>query len=145
VQLPITIGLHRSHFIAVLIGVTAGAASLVVLLFPGPGMVQGAILLAIWGVALLAWRHCSPKFPAIRLERDGRVSIIHTDDQEFVVAELLPGATAHPLLTVLRLKTAAGGVYPLILTGDSLAADDFRRLRIFLRWRANFSALDDDA
>jgi toxin CptA len=145
VQLPITIGLHRSRFIDVFVAGSAGLASLFVLLFPCAVLIRWGLLLTIWSIALVARRQCSLKFSAIRLERDGQLSVILATDQEFTVAELLPGATVHPWLTVLRLKTGEGCVFPLLLSGDSLSADDFRRLRVFLRWRADFSGRADDA
>ena len=144
-QLPITIGLHRSLFIAAFVVGCAMLGSLIVLVFPCPTLIQGGLLLALWSIALLAWRQVSPKFSAIRLERDGRLSLIHVTSREFTDAELLPEATVHPWLTVLRLKAEDGRVLPLLLSGDSLSADDFRRLRIFLRWRADFSGRADDA
>jgi len=64
-------------------------------------------------------------------------------DGDFVPAQLLPGAAVHPWLTVLRLRNAAGRVCVLCLTVDSLKKEDFRRLRVFLRWRADFSGADD--
>ncbi|MFZ2267011.1 MAG: protein YgfX [Azonexus sp.] len=144
-QLPITIGLHRSRLIDAFIGLGAGLASLCILFFPRSTLLQAVLLLALWSLALLAWRQCSPRFSAIRLERDGRVSVRCTADQEFSVAELLPGATVHPWLSVLRLQISDGAIYPLVLAGDSLNADAFRRLRVFLRWRADFSGRGDDA
>lgn len=41
-----------------------------------------------------------------------------------------------PLLTVLNLRlSGAGGRRSLIVTPDALGADEFRRLRVWLRWR----------
>jgi len=140
VQLPITIGLHRSRFIDTFILVVALLASLAILAFPRHLAVQATLLLVVWGIVLRALRQCSRMFSAIRLESDGRVSVISLGGNEFSVAELLPGATVHPWLTVLRLKTTENRILPLILAADSLEANDFRRLRVFLRWRADFSA-----
>ncbi len=39
-----------------------------------------------------------------------------------------------PLLTVLRLQLNRGGQVTLTLLPDSLTRDDFRRLRIILKW-----------
>ena len=144
-QLPITIGLHRSRFIVAFVFVVALLASLAILAFPRQVIIQAMLLLAVWGFALQAWHRSSPIFSAIRLASDGLISVRCLGDDEFSVVELLPGATVHPWLTVLRLKTEENRILPLILTTDSLAADDFRRLRVFLRWRADFSAPDGAA
>lgn len=61
------------------------------------------------------------------------------------MAELMPSAIVHPWLTVVRLKTDGGGMCRLIATVDNLDREDFRRLRVFLRWQADFSVPDDDA
>lgn len=144
-QLPITIGLHRSRFIDAFVVGGAVLASLLVPVFPCATLMQWGLLLTIWSIALVARRQCSLKFSAIRLETDGQLSVTLGADQEFTVAELLPDATVHPWLTVLRLKTAEGHVSSLLLSGDSLDANDFRRLRVFLRWRADFSGRGGDA
>lgn len=61
------------------------------------------------------------------------------------MAELMPGAIVHPWLTVVRLKTDGGRMCTLIATVDNLEREDFRRLRVFLRWQADFSVRGDDA
>lgn len=144
-QLPMTIGLRRSRLIDGFVGLCGLLASLVILAFPRSALVQGGLLLLIWGLVLLSWSRCSPRLSAIRLEREGGLSIALVGEPEWATAALLPGATVHPWLTVLRLKTLEGRIFPLVLVGDSLDAADFRRLRVFLRWRAEFSVGDDDA
>lgn len=144
-QLPIIIGLHRSRLIDLFVGICAGLASLAVVCFPVSFLLQGALLSGVWGIALLAWRQCSPKLSAIRLELDGQVSIQLSGESEFLLAELLPGAHVHPWLTIFRLKTGTGDTLPLVVASDSLCPEDFRRLRVFLRWRADFSGRGDAA
>lgn len=48
-------------------------------------------------------------------------------------------------MTVVKLKTEEACSKALIATVDSLNRQDFRRLRVFLRWQADFSAPNDDA
>ena len=144
-QFPITIGLRRSRFLdAGLIMVTL-LASGVTLKFPQTIAIQLLILAAIWVVMGVAWRQLSPKLSKIRLERSGRVSVIRRGESEFSSADFLPGATVHPWLTLLRLKTGAGDTCILIAAVDSLKRQDFRRLRVFLRWQADFNVSNDDA
>lgn len=144
-QLPITIGLHRSLLLDTFVGGCALLASAGVLFFPRATIVQTSILAFVWLVAILAWRQLRPKYSAIRLERDGQLSVSRPGEQEFSSANLLAGATVHAWLTVVRLKTGKGACTPLILAVDSVNPDDFRRLRVFLRWRVDFSASNDDA
>jgi toxin CptA len=143
VQFPITIGLRRSRFIDGGLGLVTLLASLMVLGFPQPLVTQWLLGGVIWICAVLTGWQLTPKFVAIRLERDGQVFIAHRDG-EFLAAEMLPGATVHPWLTVLRLKTEENGACRLIATVDSLNRQDYRRLRVFLRWQADFSGLNDD-
>jgi len=142
VQFPITIGLHRSRFLV-------GAFVLLVLLtIPVLVFLQrstaifAAIPLLLAVLFAWLWRYRQPCCPVIRLEANGAISLL-SGDGEFAAAQLLPGATVHPWLTVLRLRSAAGCVCILCLTVDSLKREDFRRLRVFLRWRADFSGVDD--
>lgn len=63
----------------------------------------------------------------------------------FVATRLLPGASVHPWLVIVRLEIESGQQSTLIAAVDSLKRNDFRRLRTFLRWQADFSASADDA
>lgn len=143
-QFPITIGLHRSHFLDAFVVLSALLASSAAFIFPVSAPIQTAILFMICLFSALAWHHLTPQFTAIRLEYSGEISILRTESPEFAPTEILPGATVHPWLTVLRLKVAGKSPIALIVTVDSLKAVDFRRLRLFLRWRADFSGLNDD-
>lgn len=144
-QLPITIGLHRSHLLDSLVFLSALLASLVVIAFPQAMVFQGAVLLAVWRCSVHAWRRLSPQCTAIHLERTGHLSVALAGREEFSMVELMPGAIVHPWLTVARLKTDGGRMCTLIATVDNLEREDFRRLRVFLRWQADFSVPDDGA
>lgn len=143
-QLPITIGLHRSRLLDSLVFLSALLASLVVIAFPQAMVMQGAMLLAVWYCAAHTWRRLSPQCAAIHLERTGNLSVALAGMEEFSMAELMPSAIVHPWLTIARLKTDGGRVCVLIATIDNLETEDFRRLRVFLRWQADFSVPNDD-
>ena len=144
-QFPIIIGLHRSRFLDFGLGCIVLLASVVIFAFPQSAAIQLLIITATWVTAGIAWRQLSPKCSAIRLERSGQVSVVRHGENEFSLAELLPGATVHPWLTVFRLKTEFSKTCTMVATVDSLKRQDFRRLRVFLRWQADFNALNDDA
>jgi toxin CptA len=145
VQFPIVIGLHRSRFLGATLVAVAALACVVTLASPWLPAVRGASLAAIVIVAGLAWRRLAPGLSAIRLEQTGQIFLAATSNSAFVEAELLAGATVHPWLTVIRLKTAEQGKHMLIAAVDSMKPEDFRRLRVFLRWRAEFSGPVGDA
>jgi toxin CptA len=141
VQFPITIGLRRSRFPAVVLLALALLASLVALFFPRSLPLRVALLLAIWGIALWAWRRLALPLAALRLEADGGIQVAG-ERQDFLPATILPGATVHPWLTVLRLELADGRRCALLVTTGTTSPDEFRRLRVFLRWRACFRRPD---
>lgn len=144
-QFPITIGLRRSRFLDLLVVLSALLASGAILLWPLAIAIQLPVLLATWSLAALAWRRLTPQFSALRLERCGRISVVSDTGAQFAPARLLPGASVHPWLTIIRLEMESGQQSALIAAVDSLKEDDFRRLRVFLRWQADFNASADDA
>jgi hypothetical protein len=144
VQLPITIGLHRSRILDVLIFIFALIGSGANLAFSIKPLIQFVLLILVWAVSALAWRQLSTQVSQLRLGRNGEIALLRAGSDVFEAANIMSAATVHPWLTVFYLKTAAGPAYTLIVTVDSLKADNFRRLRVFLRWRADFSVPDDD-
>jgi len=146
VQFPITIGLHRSRLIDLCLLFVALLASLATLGFPQTvTSIKPGVFATIWIAAALAWWQLSPKIAVVRLERSGQVFIDRNGRSEFLPAKILPGATVHPWMTVVRLKTEDGCSSQLIATVDSLNQQDFRHLRVFLRWQADFSEPNDAA
>lgn len=137
-QFPITIGLRRSRLQEAVLLALALLASLAALFFPRPWSSRAALLLAVWGIGLWAWRRLRPPLATLRLETDGSVQVAD-EGRDFLPATILPGATVHPWLTVLRLELADGRRCALLVTAGVMSSDEFRRLRVFLRWRAGFA------
>lgn len=139
-QLPIIIGLHRSSLQRGIFLLIALAVLLAILLLPLPPLWRACSVLLLVPILLRAWVRLNAPPCRLRLERDGSVSLAQAGSDEFRQAFCLPGATVHPALCVFRLRETGGGQTHVVLaTGDSTSADEFRRLRIFLRWRAVFS------
>ncbi len=137
-QFPITIGLRRSRFLVLALVTMTIVAIGMVMATPWSIGVRVAICLFLAITALLAWRQLSNLPSAIRLEQSGNILLAPTGTEQFIDASLVPGATVHPWLTVARLKTGAG-TFLLIVAVDTMKSEDFRRLRVFLRWRAEIS------
>lgn len=144
-QFPVIVGLHRSRFLDIALLFGAMLSTVAVFASRQSPAIQAALVITIWIVFGLACRRLLPKLSTIRLERTGHVFISNNDGNVFVAAQLLPDAAVHPWLTVMRLRTDEGQRHTLIVTVDSLSQQDFRRLRVFLRWRAEFNAADSDA
>ena len=140
-QFPIIVGLHRSPFLERLLLASAGLASLLVIAWPRSTLIQASILAGAWGVAAIAWWRLRQNPCRLRLERDGSLALASAGEGcDFGAVRLLPGATVHPWLTVFQVELADGRRRAVLATVDNLPAVDFRRLRVFLRWRAGFSA-----
>ena len=139
-QLPIIIGLHRSSFLrgAFLLFALATMATVLLLSLSLPWRLGGLLLLAT--LLKRAWGRLDAMPRCLRLERDGSISLVQTMGDELRSAVCLPGATVHPVLCVFRLREpATGQTHVILVTADSTSVDEFRRLRVFLRWRAVFS------
>lgn len=143
-QFPITIGLHRSRILDVILVLAALTATAAILGFQCSPPVRTGLLTVVLVLTIQAWRSLTPTIKAIRLERTGDIFIALIGGSDFVQAAPKPAATIHPWLTIVRLATADGRTATLIAAVDSQNRADFRRLRMFMRWQANFSELSDD-
>ena len=138
-QFPINIGLRRSRFLeAAVVSITL-LASAVTPALPWSTAARATSFLLVLISAGLAWQRLGPTLSTIRLERAGQILVAVAGDAEFAEAELLAGATVHPWLTVVRLKTQDERMHLLIVAVDTMKPEDFRRFRIFLRWQADAS------
>ena len=138
-QFPINIGLRRSRFLRVALVSITLLAGAVTLALPWSTTARATSFLLVLIAAGLAWQRLGPTLSAIRLERAGQILVAVAGNAEFAEAEFLAGATVHPWLTVVRLKTQDKRTHLLIAAVDSMKPEDFRRLRIFLRWQAEVS------
>lgn len=144
-QFPIIIGLRRSR---ILDGVLLAVAVLAIGAFSAWSQ---ALVFRLAGIAVIAagcyvaWRQLKPDLDFIKLERSGRIYAAHNLVAEFRAMVTLPGASVHPWLTVVRFRDEFGKRHTVLATCDTMNPDDFRRLRMFLRWRAKFSVAGNDA
>ena len=149
---PVLIGLHRSRMQGRLLGalVTFGLGfSLVLPLDVG---VRLLLCLAHAALAGLAWRQWRRPLPVLRLGElgdlqlgvDGGADEAGIDGAAegagFVLVQRLPGAFAHPWLSGLVYADAKGRMHRLFIFPDSLTAEDFRRLRVWITWRGDKTA-----
>jgi len=145
VQFPIIIGLHRSRFLDAGFGMLLASAAVLISLWPQAEPFRLVALPAIALAGWLGWRQLAPALTAIRLESDGEISVMADGDTEFVAATPLPGAFVHPWLCVVRLKIPDGRVERVNATVGAINGQNFKRLRVFLRWRAKFNEPADVA
>jgi len=120
--------LTRSRVLPVLVG--AGAFATVALLAATPLPLGAALLLGTW-VACLSLH---------ALDRARRVRSIALDREGVLVVQgragrLCEGSFVAPWLTVVRWRPAGARFdHTLLVLPDMLGHDDFRKLRVLLRW-----------
>jgi toxin CptA len=144
VQFPIIIGLRRSRFLDGALFVLVFGALLAIGVVPWPLQVAVPLGLGLILFALFVARAWVPPVETLRIDGEGKISGKLAGQSVFIPLRLLTGATAHPWLTVLRLAGEPGS-YRLVIVPDSVAPEDFRRLRVCLRWRAEVSDADGDS
>ena len=145
-QFPITIGLHRSRILDGILLLVVVLAFVVCLSWPASIEIRLAGLLVILGGAWRIFRQLKPELPVVRLGRAGDFSAIANGSGEFAQLQALPGMVVHSWLTVIRFRSEAGERFMLVLTLDSTGTpEEFRRLRVFMRWRAMPSGATSDA
>jgi toxin CptA len=92
-----------------------------------------AVGLALVSISLgRAWR----PMPTVSVRHDAGHGLEWLGPDAWRVVTVCPGSLVTPWICVLRLRTDTGHVQNVLILPDSLHADDFRRLRVWLRWRA---------
>ena len=137
-QFPIVIGLRRSRLVDGALAVLTTVALFAIAGVPWPLQIALPIAGALILLAFHAAYRLAPPLKCLRIEADGKISGRPTGQAGFLPLRLLPGAAVHPWLTVLRLD-GKGRAYWLLIAADSAAPDEFRRLRVCLRWCADVS------
>lgn len=131
-QFPIHIVLHRSRLLVVLLLLFHALAASSVIGLPWAWPVR-YVLLFLLGFSL--WNALkAPKILGLRLSADGSL-VCRLADGEPAEALLLPDSAAFRQLIVLRMRIGdAWPITSLVLLPDSMPADQFRVLRLWLRW-----------
>ena len=105
------------------------------------------MLLLVVGLAACRWREVgAARWAGVEL-RLGREGFLESRGiwpspipGDWVPTRILPASVVWPVGIVLRLAPESGGRgIALILLPDALYRDDYRRLRVWLRWRAEIS------
>jgi toxin CptA len=116
------------------------AAAGLLWLVPVPALAKGAGTLAI-AVSLVyllardAALHAANAIIALELKSSGGISY-RTRDGNWVESELLDSSYVSPALTIVALKPRGKGrTRRAIILPDSVDARDFRRLRMWMRWK----------
>lgn len=134
------ISLHSSLQLTVLVGLAHAGAAVVCLVVDVPGLARLLILLGIAASCVHALRgpallRAMGSITALELKEGGELSI-QTRRGDWCAATLLGSSFVGPYLTVLSLKIEKSPfARHAVIMPDSLNAEDFRKLRVWLRWR----------
>ena len=133
-QFPISIGLHRSTLLITLLVLlhTVAAGCLVALPWP---LILRLLLLALVGLSL-ACALRPPRVTGLRLAARDRLECLLADGDR-VIATALADSTVFTRLIVLHLRIGQEKrASSLVLLPDQMSAEQFRLLRLWLRWHA---------
>jgi len=116
------------------------AAAGLLWLVPVPALARGVgtLVIALSLVYLLARYaalHTADAIVALELKSSGGISF-RTRDGNWVESELLDWSYVSPALTIVALRPrGTGRTRRAIILPDSVDARDFRRLRMWMRWK----------
>lgn len=134
---PLTIPLRPSRRLLLVQTIAHLVAGGAVLVSTIPSWLAAALLLLV-GLSLTRQQRLSP-VTAIVLRGDGNIDIVGADGT-VIEAAVHPHTLVLSFLVVL-LYRQQGRLRSLVLPGDSLATEDFRQLRLWLRWQSSAARL----
>lgn len=138
---PQHIEIKPSGLLALALCAAHVAAAAVAWLAPVPLWLKAGITLAIvaslvHSLSRKAALHAARAIVALEVTEAGRISF-RTRNGEWQACELLGSTYVSPYLTILNLKAQGARVRHVVLVPDNVEAQDFRRLRTWLRWGAS--------
>jgi hypothetical protein len=139
-QFPIDIALRRSRLLFVLTGLLHTLAGACLFALPWPLSIR-LLLLAILALSLWQqiWR--PSKVVGLRLAASGELSC-HFANGDQVFVRVQPDTVVFSQFLVLRVRNGESGrLETLALLPDSMSNEQFRLLRLWLRWRVTPSQL----
>jgi toxin CptA len=134
------VSISPSVRLAVALCVAHLAAAGLLWLIPVPELAKGAATLAIafslvYFLSRDAALHAANAIVALELKSGGGISY-RTRDGNWVESELSDSSYVSPAVTIVALKPRGKGrTRRAILLPDSVDARDFRRLRMWMRWK----------
>jgi hypothetical protein len=143
VRFPVFIGLRRSKILISALSLMHCAAAGAMLAISWPLPVRIVLLVALAGSLPYSLR--PPRVVSLRLYGDGGLECVLPDGTA-LPATPLPDSAVFFWLVVLRLKAEDEGesaTISLPLLPDSMSREEFRILRLWLRWGANSASPPD--
>jgi len=135
---PIRVELRPSRGFAALLAAVHAAALLVIVLMPLPAAVVAVAALpvaasALWSIRRQALRRGRNAVTALEFA-DRETLQLRDGDGLWHGGRLSGSSTVGAALTVLNIGLDGGTTRHVVITADGIDRDDFRRLRVWLRW-----------
>lgn len=142
-RLPIRIALRPSRLLVGLLGGLHVLAAISVAILPWPLWLRAALLA---GVVFSLWRSLPPsRVSGLRLGERGQLTLLYPQAEPLPV-RVCPDTTVFNQLIVLRVREDdSDRVLSIPLLPDSMSGEEFRRLRLWLRWQISDEAPADGA
>ncbi len=138
-QFPIIIGLRPSFIVRGGILLVHLAAALAIATSGAGAVILCALMVLACLSGYRAWIAIAGPHPSrLRLLADGRIDV-EVGEGSWQHAETIGSPRIHPWLTLVRLRWEAG-LQTLVIAPDAINGEDFRRLRVWLRWRKSPNA-----
>jgi toxin CptA len=142
-RFPESVLLRPSRVLAIVVGLMHGAAVALLLPLALPvwlkGSLAAAVLVSLAGALRGALQRRSQSITRLTLSDEGILTFEQKDGRRMSAAVALD-STVFGLLAVVRLQVQGERrMRTLIVLPDALEADQFRHLRVWLRWRTSVS------
>jgi toxin CptA len=134
------IAIAPSMMLAIALGAVHLAAAALLWIVPVPDLGKAVFTLAIcislvYFLARDALLHAPHAIVALDVRDDGTVSL-QTRSGEWIECDVLDSSYVAPRLTVVNFRPRGGqGARHLVLVPDNVDPRDYRRLRMWLRWK----------
>lgn len=135
---PIRLDLKPSTLLAMILISAAVGACVVALAMPIPAYVQIGLVVAVIIATAYHAMDSLLLFPwsivCVELSSKGELKTIRKDARQEII-HILPGSFVMPAMTILNIRT--GSFFRrknVLITRDRVDGDEFRRLRVWLRW-----------
>ncbi|MDP2787193.1 MAG: protein YgfX [Pseudomonadota bacterium] len=132
--LPLVVTIGNSRRLRFFLAAAHVCCAIAIFLAALAPYLQWAIMLLLVFSLAYYWR--PDRDVRLRCDRDGNLEIWR--DEQWRAENLAGSSVILPGCAVLRIATENRWLpRNLVVLADSLPADDFRRLRVWLRWRGN--------
>lgn len=135
---PLRVELKPSRRLAALLGIAHGGALLLLTILPlRLWIIVPIASLLLWSAVHTISRHALRQgaHAVTALEFADREQLqFRTGEGVWYRGQLLDSSTISLWMILLNLRTDRGRTLHVVIPGDGIGADDFRHLRVWLRW-----------